>query len=445
MSETKEEHLPYDRAIGDFLGIVKCLLIITDVNSFKKWMNEFHSTEAGHNHLRGYKLVFDTFFRMLISELERNISLGLTSDELFDRARFRGVSVNKLPNTCEKVILIKNLQSYFNDVMESNNWTGLEAAMYKFSDEALDLFSDIKQVCIINKNYPVYDIETAVNHSAIFQTYIFLNDTSRGIPHGYMSAMMDDVDDFEVALGYRHKIAQTLGYMFFGYKYGVQYLWYQLLKEKFKDSVISNIHETTDWNSFDKYFDKIQSKIINPLEKSTGGFMGYDFFVLVEESPKKYFQQLLEKRIPEMQLSAKENLQRTFLWYPIQLIDSSDYSFSGVPAFIQLLMGMIQIKRRAREKSKAKVIRITHGSDEEHRRSYSYAILVELSGYISDSSGWLLFYDCCDDAGSTLVLFHKVETLLRQYAERDFIEITNIRIEKQALLSFTKTPHILER
>jgi hypothetical protein len=164
--------------------------------------------------------------------------------------------------------------------------------------------------------------------------------------------------------------------------------------------------------------------------------MGYDFFVLLDRSPRRYFEGLLEKRIPELPLSAEENFQRVFLWYPIQLVDSSDYSFSGAPAFIPLLMGMIQIKRRSKDKSKAKVVRIIHGGVEEHRRSYSYAILAELSGYISDSSGWLLFYDCCDDRGSTSGLFEKVESLLSRYAENDFIEISSIRIKKETLLEF---------
>jgi hypothetical protein len=433
MDEKREEELPYDKAIGDILGIVNCLLIIADVEAFKKWIGEFHSSEVGNNHLPGYKLVFDTLFRMLTSELERNISLGLTSDDIFDRATFRGISINKLPNTCEKAVLIRNLHYYFNDVISSNSWASLETAMQRLSVEVLAPFNNVKKVSSLNRNRPVREIETAVTYSSMFQTYIFLNDTSRGIPHGYLPAMFDDQ---EADFGFQFSAARTLGNAFLGYKYAVQFLWYQLLGDKFRNSVVSDIHQTNDWNSFDKYFDKIKSGIIEPLEKSTGGVMGYDFFVLLDGNPRRYFEGLLEKKIPELPLSAEENFQRVFLWYPIQLVDSSDYSFSGAPAFIPLLMGMIQIKRRSKDKSKAKVVRIIHGGVEEHRRSYSYAILAELSGYISDSSGWLLFYDCCDDRGSTSGLFEKVESLLSRYAENDFVEITSIRIEKETLLEF---------
>jgi len=106
MSEKKERYLPYDRAIGDFLGIVHCLFLITDLKGYKTWMNEFHNIEVRKNYLSGYILLFNTLFRMLVSEIERNISLGLNSDDVFDRASFRGIPISKLPNTCEKTNVI---------------------------------------------------------------------------------------------------------------------------------------------------------------------------------------------------------------------------------------------------------------------------------------------------------------------------------------------------
>ena len=47
MDEIKEQSNPFERAIGDFLGIVRCLLIITDVKSYKEWINKYHSKKVG--------------------------------------------------------------------------------------------------------------------------------------------------------------------------------------------------------------------------------------------------------------------------------------------------------------------------------------------------------------------------------------------------------------
>jgi len=433
MNERKKEYNPFEKVIGDFLGILQCLLIICDVKGYKNWITDYHSKKIGGSDLPGYKLLFDTLFRMLISDIERSSSLGITSDDIFERASFTGTPVNKLPNSCEKTILIKNLIEQFSYVMSSGDWAELEITMSKFSSEILSPLNSIREVSSTQTGYAIQDLDAAINYSAMFQTYLFLNDTSRGIPHGYMSSMFE-----EATFGYRNRIAKTLGNSFDGYKYGNQYLWAQLLKNKFQGSVVSNIHKTGSWGAFDGYFDKIQAKIINPLEKSTGATMGYETFIVTTKSPKYYFQKLLEKKPIEIELSPLENLKRIFLWYPIQLIDSSDYSFSGIPTFIPLLMGLIQIKRRSEDKTKAKVIRIVHGGAEEHRRSYSYAILSELSGYISDASGWLLFFDCCDDRGSTSLMFKKVEDLLAKYIEKDFIDATSIRMEKETFLALMK-------
>lgn len=441
MGKEKEEGIPYDRAVGDLLGIVNCLLIVSDVKEFRTWIRQYHSSNFQDSHLSGYVLVFDTLLRLLISRLERDVSLGLTSDDVFNRATFKGIAISKLPNTCEKTVLIKNLQHYIRAVVHSDSWDSLDTAMHRVSSEVLAPFNDIKQACSLNRDYPLREMEYAIRCSSMFQTYIFLNDTSRGIPHGYVRKMLDIQ---ESCARFRHSAPRTLHKAFLGYKYTVQFLWYQLLGSDFGNSVVSDIHTSTDWRSFDNYFDRIKSEVIEPLDKSTRGVMGYDSFILVDRSPKSYLAGLLEEKGPESPLSVGEDLARAFLWYPIQLIDSSDYSFSGAPAVILLLMGMIQIKRRSTDISKAKVIRLVHGAVEEHRRSYSYAVLTELSGYISDASGWLLFYDCCDDRGSTSGLFREVESLLSRYTKNAFIDITSISIDKARLLEFVGKAAVTE-
>ena len=46
MDEIKEQSNTFERAIGDFLGIVQCLLIITDVKGYKEWINKYHSKKV---------------------------------------------------------------------------------------------------------------------------------------------------------------------------------------------------------------------------------------------------------------------------------------------------------------------------------------------------------------------------------------------------------------
>ena len=126
---------------------------------------------------------------------------------------------------------------------------------------------------------------------------------------------------------------------------------------------------------------------------------------------------------------------RVFLWYPVKPIDASDYAFCGVPTLVPMLMGMIQARRRHEKKSKAKVVRLVHGAADDHRRDYSYAVLAEVGGLISDASGWMLFFDCCSDRGATAGLFRVVEETLTRYVRKGFVDITSIRVEKSRLLA----------
>ena len=435
MEDSKIKMPPVEKAIGDFLGIVQCLRWVNDVNAFVKWMNDYHHMEYINYHLSGYKLLFNTLLRMLISDIERNLSLGLSDDELFSRASFRGKSIFMLPNTCEKTIIIKNIANSASDISDFSDWENLSEAMERFSHSILEELVKVRDVSILNPKFHVRDIDTAIRYSSTFQIYIYLNDTSRGLPHGYTSAMLEDVEKTFKA---RSQIAKNYRDTLTGYKYGVQYLWSQLLGDKISESVVRNLHTASNWESFDEYFEKIQKEIISPIEKSSGASMGFDYFILTDDNPKRFLQALLKDYPQEKVLSLNEQIKQCFLWYPIQLIDNSEYDFSGIPTLIPLLMGMIQIKRRSKNKSKAKVIRLIHGGEEAHRRNYSYAVLSELSGFISDSSGWILFYDCCSDRGSTSGLYESIESLLSRYEENGFVEISSIRIEKQRFIDLVK-------
>lgn len=432
MSRSRSELPPVDKAIGDILGTVHCLTLLKDVDGYRRWLNDYHSVEMTTSHFLGYKLLLSTLLRILAHDIEDNISLRLSEDDIFTRARFRGITINKLPNTCDKTIFIKNLFNHSNKLFASNDWHSLKTAMAEFSKAALYPLERIREVSKVSSKYYIKDLETAINYASIFQAYIFLNDTSRGRPHGYTSAMLDEgITLFNL----NNQIKLSLRKAFPGYQLGVQYLWSLLLDNRFNQSVVKDLHQATDWESFDRYFDYIREEVINPIEQSTGVQIGFNYLVLIHRSPKRFLRGLLDKRLAEENFSEKDNLQRAFLWYPIELINSADYSFSGVPALVPLIMGMIQIRRRREVKSKAKLIRLIHGEINAHRRGYSYAVLVELGGLISDASGWILFYDCCSDRGSTLGLYRDIESILNRYMQEGFIELNEIRIDKRQFIN----------
>lgn len=436
MEQSQTKIIPKEKGIGDFLGIIRCLALITDANAFKKWIATYHTIESADPLISGYKLLFETLFRMLISNIEENISLDLSSDEIFNRASFRGISIYRLSNTCEKTIIIKNIAEKAKGIFNSFSWEQLITAMNLFYEQVIAELVKISEISNVNNAFRAPDIHTAIKYCSIFQVYIFLNDTSRGIPHGYTVAMLEDFDGTYLK---RRQTVKNIDDNFFGYVYGVQYIWSKLLENEFNESIVKNIHFSRDWDSFDKYFEKIREAIILPIEKSSGVSLAFDNMILLKGNAKIFFENLLSDITWEEPLGEKETLLQKFLWYPIQLLDGSENEFSGIPTLIPLLMGNIQLRRRrGTEKSTAKVIRIIHGKESDHRRDYSYAVLVELGGYISDASGWMLFYDCCSDAGSTSGLYRDIEILLDRYRKYGFIEISSVRIEKRKFVFFIK-------
>jgi len=428
-----EPQLPSaDRPVGDVLGTIRCLLELCNVRQYQGWLAEFHRMRAGPTHYAGYRLLFDTLLRMLASEIESDTSLGLSEDDLFARARFRGVSVGKLTNSCEKAIVIKNLLKHADVVRSSDGWDAFSDNARVFSEAVLSPMFRIVDVTHVNRRHAIANREMAIAYAAAFQVYIYLNDTSRGRPHGYLPAMLDD----DVSpLEWETRIQSSMERAFPGYTLGVQYLWSRLLPEVFDRTSVRHLHEAGDWFGLDRYFTLIQEEIIKPIEEQTGLKLGFDDALLITDNPKRLLSGLLEEAPPEQDLSPRERLLRVFLWYPVKPIDASDYAFCGVPTLVPMLMGMIQARRRHEKKSKAKVVRLVHGAADDHRRDYSYAVLAEVGGLISDASGWMLFFDCCSDRGATAGLFRVVEETLTRYVRKGFVDITSIRVEKSRLLA----------
>jgi hypothetical protein len=314
----------------------------------------------------GYKFTIEILVGMLCDQIATNQSLHLSEDDLFSRARFAGISYDKLPNSCDKSILIRNIRLNASKMLEANTWETLAVSYSHFREEILLPLDKLRTVATVNPKFRVDSLNIAVEYSSMFVTYIFLNDTDRGFPHGYLKSLFDDklTFPFEIEKSKNKYFARVFG----GFKYAVQFLWSRLLRERFNRTVLAHLHEAKDWSEFDNYFSQIQSEIIEPLEEETGTGMGFDFLVVPEKGAKKVIQNLLEQGPPEAQLSKKEQLDRDFQWYPIMLIDGSALIFGGVAAFVPLLIGSVRLRRSYKVNSQLKVIRFIHGSPIKHRR-----------------------------------------------------------------------------
>jgi len=431
---------PFDVAIGDILGIVTCLQALNDVGGFDKWIHSYHGLSPNHHLFEGYKLTIETLIRTLYEEISNDQSLGLSEDQLFARATFVGISPHKLPNSCEKNILLRNISSNAESVVEAAEWDCLKKSLHSFHDEIISPLALIKSIVAVPPCYPISQ-EEAVKYAAMFQVYIFLNDTGRGFPHGYHLPVLKADPVSPWSWRFARKRRSRFAHILDGYKYGVQFLWYRMLRESFTGTPLARLHQATNWTEFDGFLEEIRTEVIQPLEQELQSDLSFSFsdsLLVLKEPPKNMIASLITQGPPEHRLSQKDSLERLFLWYDIHLIDGSDFNFAAVAAFIPMLIGLVELRQKLGMEGKVQVIKLTHGSPIEHRRDYSYAVLVEVGGFLSDASGWILFYDCCSDAGSSSLLFKQAEEFLGKYQESDLISVTPRRVKKGRFLTLMK-------
>jgi len=415
---------------GDILGAIHLLSILLDVEGFKRWLASYHGLGTAAHIFNGYMFGLRTLARLLHRAIDFDFSLDLTEDFILSRARFCGVPIAEVPNSCEKAILLRNVHKASRDLLGSKSWAQLESRAKEFSDTILIPLRRLSSYTKLTLPKVTPDHETAANFVSQWQIHLFLSDTRRGYPHGYHQPMLPD-----------KLTEERLTKAFEGYKLAVQYLWYRLMGDEFARSVIADIHKATNWREFDKYYQPIQYEVVDPKEKLTGLSWGFNTLLVAEAGAKGIISELLKPRAKEQPLSPQKELQRKFFWYDIELVDASSTIFSGVLTFISLLNGAVVLRQRVGNPDPLLVIRVKHPAGGAESHDYSYGILLETRGSfgISDYSGWLLFYDCCGDysgfAGSQYAM---AEQEIQEHLNRKVIEIHEVTIPKDSLLNLMR-------
>lgn len=433
-SDKAKNFLALDTRVDDIMAIINALRILIDIKSFRSWLAANRRSSKVEKYLDGYKLTFRALLERLIEEIERDVALGLSSNSVFDRFSFTGrVPISKLPNSCDKVVLIKNVRKAAKPMLKATDWKQLEIASLIFLRDILPPLIQLKSITDVNSAYNISSLDEAIKYVTMFELYIFLNDTRSGVPHGYPDIILENKE----GRLYQKKNGRFLSTSFNGYKYSVQFMWSKLLGASFSNSPLAYIHRAKGWTSLDEYFESIRTKVIHPIELEIGTLLGLAALMTIREGAKAILHPLLSKLPPEPTLSEREQLEQLFLWYEIELIDASQNTlFNGIPAFISALLGSIEIKRKADNPDKTQIIRLMHPKElHGYANFYSYAVLMEVGGLFSDSSGWLLFFKCCYDTGSGRRGLEYIEQFITEYFNKGLIAVKEVQVPAQKLLS----------
>lgn len=459
---SKEEIELESRDADDFFSYYNILNIVTDVTYFKKWLKDYHGLVNYNELFDGYVFFLNTCVRGLIDTIILENSFSIEEDYIFYRARFVGINIDDIPNTCEKTIFIKNIWEKTKKTRNSTSWDEITASI-KDIVELLKSFEKIYEnyVTPVNglpKNY-------ALNSATILKTYIFLNDLQHGVPLAYIVPILkSDMTEKRVERSYT------------GYAYTLQYLWYKLLGEqKFLNSSLKDLHRAHEvypleegenfprfgfkptrckkdcWVSLDRFFGIIKSEIIEHLEdelKKKSNFNKlFDALLVCQNFNKNLISEYFVKyKLKDPEYLSKEDkksvykkLDYYFMWYEVDVLDGSKASiFNGIPAFTSILIGNIEKKRHLANEEEIFVLRFKHRVGEKCY-DYSYGILIEAFGStgISDYSGWLIFLDCATDySGFGGSLHYGAEKCIGNYLDEGLIKIKEVTVDKNVFIDY---------
>jgi hypothetical protein len=445
ISEIKNE------SINSIIGASSILKIVLDSEKFIQWALINYPKENINTIFFGYKFFLESAIGAFAASIEYDRSLEISEDYVYSRARFRGVDLNKLPITCEKTAMLKYIQKKLRLIKQTSNFDQIKKNNLIFSNDVLTPFTLI----INNHCKPISSLsfEDSVRFSMIYSAQIDLSNFEHWIPQGFLLSPFRIRGNPPLAESHKDKFKKE----FLGYKLTLQYLWNSLLGEKYNETSLVNLNKATDWTQdtplepfsnkeydkeprtdLDTIFSIIETEIMKPLEKECVNLRQNNLFRLDDSFQKTILGQLLSYQ-ENLSLTLEEQLDYTFLWYDIELLDASRNAiFNGVPAFVTLLVGAAEAKQKYGNSEKAVICKFTHPGNAE-KNTYSYGVLIESGGDtgLTDYSGWLLCYDCCNDFTGFSGSGHRIaEEFIDDYLAKDLIYLRNWNIDERDLQKY---------
>lgn len=381
----------------------------------------------------GYLFFIKTISRGLLEIISLSSSVHLESNLTFDRAMNRGIPLEKIKNTCQKVIFLKNLYKQLQLEWKSTDSKTLEDNTKKTQESILESIDSILHNHVkLVETYDKFGTEKVLRRLAMNYALVFLNDTRHhGTPLGYFFSLSSK----------RFIETQYASKVFNGYTITLCFLWQRLLsvEEKVRPQtgkLIGEIAKAKNWDELDDTFETAR-ELVGELEKEFHLDFGFTkYFRVITPINANIWNKNLFDKVPEPMLSKEENLQQELLWYPVQAM--AGMIFNGVSAFSRLLIGDVRWKRAIESPDKTIVARFVHPvehSTAKNQHDYSYAVLVDAFGTIADYSGWIVFYDCCGDYSGFAGGEHQfAEMIIKQHLPH--LEVKNLTISKKEFLGY---------
>jgi hypothetical protein len=428
----KKEQFRFDD-VGQLFSILNILNILRDTKSFREWMVSTGKFRDDIGTFEGYRFSIEIVLNCLIYSIIYEDSFQLKEDIVFSRARFDGIPIEDIPDSCEKMIFVRKIWALTRKIRKSRDWDELDTNIGSLivAIAPFNMVWENNVFCTGNRNKQRY-----LNLSTRFYVDVFLHDCERGIPKGCWISPITNC----------YKKPEYLKRTYWGYVYSLQFIWSRLLGNDYEKSSFSTIDnvvikyqkdarnlmrsegwyspkgsaskENIDtlktrrktreiavkWIALDILLREISHEMVKPMITSVDVLKNPKF--RLKKYDKTVFSGLLFTESPHRPIyltktdkkSIGQKLDYHFLWYPLDVLDPRNTVYNGVTSFISLVLGSIDLHKRHGSFDPLMIRIFKHPAKGiDGGNDYSFSILIEAFGSISDYSGWLVFFNCAGD------------------------------------------------
>lgn len=442
------------------------LEILGEVNAFQNWVKEVHPGKDADELFEGYKFSLNCCLNSFVSSLSEDHLLGIENDFLLNRAIAENIPIHHIENSCEKTILLKNIKPYVKGIIKSSSYNELHKQLNRFITDISSKFDFILNNHIEISSEIGIDKETGIKLWLIDYAKTFLIQINNNGPTA----------NFLNPLSISWTKKERKEYYFDGYKYAIQFLWYQLLgKDEFNKTQLKNLHLADSWREykyiekeksedprfdflnqefnldeqtcFDSYLYRIKQEITDPIfdkyKIQTHSIDSYFQFSQKNYDKQLFIDLLDENKIKESNpnMTWEDKIRKCLYWYSFEIVNSRETQMHyGIPSFNTMLAGTVTLhKPKESEFSQIIVVKFTHPHKNKKKNDYSYGVLIDTKSAAGHYySGWVIYQDACGDySGFSGSEHQSSEKLIAEYQKTAKIELRELTIPLKEFEAFT--------
>jgi hypothetical protein len=421
--------------IPNTFWILPIIKIFRNTNGFAEFVqaNNFVQDDAL---VSGYKLLIRQAMRDFFLHFERDSFLGLTEDFETNRVFFVGVDYDKFTSPSEKANMMRNIQKLRKAIRSSKELDSLRRSV-----DTLDgkLFLPLEK--IFEDSFDVAaGVTCAKQHLLeLVGASRLMNPVMRSLPKDEPMGLPFDFEMLGIEVEERidpadeerlAKHRKKKDYQFPGYKIGLAFVLSHFLLDK---KLIEDITSAANWESLAKSAKSAEDRIDAQLTKESGKDAAFGKFFALKKMPDKGLLGNLINKSEIPILSPNEKIDQLLLWYQFEVIDSARAKlFSGGSTLRSLILGELGERKANGVKDKLEAIRFVH---HEGVPVFSYAILIERFGTLSDLSGWLIFMEVGGDyQGMGGSEYRSIEEVL--WNNKDYINVRQFDVDSSMLRDY---------